>query len=1190
MLKKILVILCFGALLPAGSQASWEQVGSHFAGRANGIAIGYEDTTHTDHNIYATDSSYRVYTSSNMGVLWYERDTNTTHATCIITPPENSQLAYVGRYELGVWKTEDGGEIWNFTSLMRYNLQIVFMSFTPTYTDSIWAACDTLRVLYFCKPWYQLTVDAGSTWCPCPPEVDDRNGRTCYGVSDMVINNSSSDTLYVALQSTAEQLELGVYKTQIDEATCPIRDCDVDETPTALRGDARSVEGRVDSATLILYAGVHTSVESLASMGVWKTVGTDSDWVFLEGTGYPITAIAIDPSSNEDTVSTNDTLYVGTEGYGILRSTNGGTNWSFVNDGIYCRNILYIAPDPIKDSIVYAGGEWSFYVSTNYGETWTERIQGMKKAQISGVGSNAPTKYCLGEFDNLYKSTDEGSSWTTIYAFEGKPGFEGSDRIKAKLITVNKDNHNKLFATVFVPSSEGGYNSDRILRSTDGGSSWQVVFDPNDSGLVATSLVIDPEDSNTVYATYDGPIYTKIVMKSTSGGDSATWSPKVSGLPNDGVLCLAVAVDPGHNNILYVGTKANGVYKNMGGGDSSWAQIGLSGKKVRTIAINPGNANQIFAGCSTGVYRSTDGGTNWSLVDNGMISKNVYSIVVELDDCPEIYAACLGADSNGHIYISPNSGGIWTEVNYGLPSDWVVLADDVPYITLQTDSLASGNHVFLGTKKGFFKRQMPSYLSGDIVQDTTWGPGGVYIDGDVTVDSSITLTVDSNTIVVFKPNFDGESGGADTQKCELTVFGTLNAKGAMNDSTRFLSAAPAPSDSDWHGITVTSSGSAQLDYCDLGHAYTAIYFDSSTHHDTVTHCRFSNHFMHAIKTENSTLFIDSCRIENDSIDGNDETTYGILCYLSSPTIKNSLIKDCKYGIKAHGSIWISANPLIEECGFYNIGEAGVWGTPQADFTLRQSCFKGDYGKTCVHVMGNPMIRKCYMASEGNGILIGMLFSGSGNVRRTTIWDYDSCAVQIVGRSSRPDFGTSDSAGNNWFELRTNHYYFISSSFYTIDAESSYWDTEDFTAIDTMIYGDVDFWPVLEYCSPPSPYYPDICSDLPPGDPSISPCKIAACNEEKTPKSFSLSQNFPNPFNPQTVIKYDLPEPAQVSIIIYNILGQKVRTLVDENQQAGYKSVSWDGKDDQGKDIASGIYFYKIEAGDFSTVKKMVLLK
>ncbi len=93
-----------------------------------------------------------------------------------------------------------------------------------------------------------------------------------------------------------------------------------------------------------------------------------------------------------------------------------------------------------------------------------------------------------------------------------------------------------------------------------------------------------------------------------------------------------------------------------------------------------------------------------------------------------------------------------------------------------------------------------------------------------------------------------------------------------------------------------------------------------------------------------------------------------------------------------------------------------------------------------------------------------------------------------------------------------------------------------------------------------------------------------------PRTYQLFQNYPNPFNPQTLIKYDLPHPGHVNITVYNILGQKVKVLVDEDQRAGHRSVNWDGTDDRGEDAASGIYFYKIDTAEFEKTNKMVLLK
>lgn len=93
-----------------------------------------------------------------------------------------------------------------------------------------------------------------------------------------------------------------------------------------------------------------------------------------------------------------------------------------------------------------------------------------------------------------------------------------------------------------------------------------------------------------------------------------------------------------------------------------------------------------------------------------------------------------------------------------------------------------------------------------------------------------------------------------------------------------------------------------------------------------------------------------------------------------------------------------------------------------------------------------------------------------------------------------------------------------------------------------------------------------------------------------PDVFTLRQNYPNPFNPATTIAYALPKAAEVTITIYNLLGQTVRSLAPGNQPAGQHQVVWDGKDQSGATVSSGIYFYRLTAGDFVGSKKMVLIK
>ncbi|MBM3278208.1 MAG: T9SS type A sorting domain-containing protein [Candidatus Handelsmanbacteria bacterium] len=93
-----------------------------------------------------------------------------------------------------------------------------------------------------------------------------------------------------------------------------------------------------------------------------------------------------------------------------------------------------------------------------------------------------------------------------------------------------------------------------------------------------------------------------------------------------------------------------------------------------------------------------------------------------------------------------------------------------------------------------------------------------------------------------------------------------------------------------------------------------------------------------------------------------------------------------------------------------------------------------------------------------------------------------------------------------------------------------------------------------------------------------------------PQDFALDANYPNPFNPETTIAYQLPATASVHLEIYDVLGQKVRTLVQQVESAGHHRAVWDGRDDGGSALAGGIYFYRLQADEFRQVRKLLLLK
>jgi len=98
------------------------------------------------------------------------------------------------------------------------------------------------------------------------------------------------------------------------------------------------------------------------------------------------------------------------------------------------------------------------------------------------------------------------------------------------------------------------------------------------------------------------------------------------------------------------------------------------------------------------------------------------------------------------------------------------------------------------------------------------------------------------------------------------------------------------------------------------------------------------------------------------------------------------------------------------------------------------------------------------------------------------------------------------------------------------------------------------------------------------------------NPGQRPQSYSLSQNYPNPFNANTQIAFALPKAGKTTLEIFNILGQKVNTLLDEYMEAGNKIVNWDGRDVSGREVPSGIYFYRLRSENFLQTKKMLMIQ
>jgi hypothetical protein len=123
-----------------------------------------------------------------------------------------------------------------------------------------------------------------------------------------------------------------------------------------------------------------------------------------------------------------------------------------------------------------------------------------------------------------------------------------------------------------------------------------------------------------------------------------------------------------------------------------------------------------------------------------------------------------------------------------------------------------------------------------------------------------------------------------------------------------------------------------------------------------------------------------------------------------------------------------------------------------------------------------------------------------------------------------------------------------------------------------------------------PPYPECISPTDIGYQDTSNCEQVSIIDGTLPITYNLYNAYPNPFNPATTLQYDLPEDGFVNITIYDMLGRQVKSLINQTQDAGFKSVLWNATNDNDKPVSAGVYLYQIRAGNFVQTKKMVLLK
>lgn len=470
---------------------------------------------------------------------------------------------------------------------------------------------------------------------------------------------------------------------------------------------------------------------------------------------------------------------------------------------------------------------------------------------------------------------------------------------------------------------------------------------------------------------------------------------------------------------------------------------------------------------------------------------------------------------------------------------------------------------------------------GEIRKPREWS-GEINVIGDVTVivkevpDDERTgrsLKITPGTTVRFSAGTDAVNVGTYPGLCEFIVEGQLEADGGTEGIT-FMSNSGSPTPGDWAGL----------------------FFSQDAQHNPFSNC--------VIRDSDIGVSIDGPtvppqgwippRIINNTIV--DIQTSGInATNLSSGDVINNSFVGCGTAIT-----WSTGNPIIQYNNFHNNTNNGNVGDDatnvHADPLFVAS---GDY-----HLSSNsPLIDAGDIDLDGDGITWQTDEDDQDpDITRMDIGAYYYDAVPATpsgftitgslgesptlhwGLNTEPDIGGYKIYRRGDWEPQ---FYVIYTATPT---ESQYTDTN--VSIGKPLLGDKIFYYITSEDFIGQESSPTITKSVwHDGD-----MWKTLSNSEPIPDRFHLRGNYPNPFNPTTTIRYDLPEASYVSLMIYDILGREVRTLLDSRVVAGFKSVVWNGRDDTGNSVSTGIYIYALKAWSleseqtYQKTEKMVLLR
>ena len=688
----------------------------------------------------------------------------------------------------------------------------------------------------------------------------------------------------------------------------------------------------------------------------------------------------------------------------------------------------------------------------------------------------------------------------------------------------------------------------------------------------------------------------------------------------------AIATDT-TNGFIYASIENNGVHRSVDNGNS-WQPTNNILDTISVYALAVDTSGNVFAGTNRGAYRSADHGDTWVQINEGLIrhipGTGIYYPfqLTKLCTAPNGY---IFASAQSYIFRSEDNGENWETINYY-------------YSPISAFTVNSNGHIFVAADSLYYSQDSGDHWMSIQVDsaDSRFYINDIAINSDdqifiscSRIDSSIyrsldngsswskiadiggSLLIDANDyiyVATFSYSDNGswiyrstDNGDHWTQiwKFNPTVKNLANIPNGSLFAGTFQAGVYRSNDSgiNWEqtstGLPFTTINSLAVN--SNGVVFAGLLYNNIVQYQGTTHTWITKNsgiegnIVNAIAfNPNGDIFAatesgvfcstnkgDSWTACNNGLPAGIDTFYihslainsnGTIFAVASDYVTNT--SDSLYRSTDNGENWTEASsgfPDIKEITCISFDSSGNIYAGTAYDDIYRSVDDGEnwtkittglssYYITGICIYGTGTI---FITSTGdaNGV-----FRSTDNGENWTVVNnglsFFNEKYLIINKGGDLFFGSkygiyqSADKGDHWMQ--------INSGLQHTDIRCLAIDKNDYLFAGTL-YGGV--------------YR------------SINPSTASEQNNDILPFSFKLEQNYPNPFNPVTVISYRLAENSHVNLSIYNILGQKVETLLSEKQNSGKHSIEWDASG-----FSSGIYFYRIQAGDFIQTKRMLLIK